>query len=238
MEKNDNIKFKRSIKASNAILVVLLCLGSVLIGAVTLTINLKFANGDYHSTGDKLEYARVPITGAKIIHLSNVRNCRIISSDSLRLEVRRENRKNLTAAFSKDTLQVRLSTSTGKRNDELVVYLPTGATVIADSSNIDLKGGRDFLKRPSFSFVLNRSSLTSTARGYHTFFQKLEIEGSGNSSVRMLERVHIVALDLSNVYDAKLAEGFQIEALNSSFDKRGNVMVLKNEGLITINSSK
>jgi hypothetical protein len=241
MKQQGEIKFKKRVKASNVVLLVLVLISFVLIGLTTATINLKFKNSDYHySSHDKLKYERVPLKEAKVISLSNLSNCRIIASDSLRLEVAREYASALSVVPSNDTLHLRFPACCSGNNkvNQLMLYLPSGTVVVSDSSNIDLNGGYDFLKRPSFSFFLNRSHLASTAVGYHTFFETLFVEGSGNSSVVISNRVHLVKLDLSNVYDATLEEGFQVQALKTSFTARTDVTVVKENELITIGSPK
>ncbi|HEY5750737.1 MAG TPA: hypothetical protein VIU12_31960 [Chryseolinea sp.] len=241
MKQKGEIKFRKRVKASNVILLGLVLTSFVLIGLATVTIHLKFRNRDYrYSNNDKLKYERIPLKEAKVISLSNLSGCRIIASDSLRLEVAREYTSTLRVASSNDTLHLRFpACCPGKMNvNELILYLPSGTTVVSDSSNIDLNGGYDFLKRPSFSFFLQRSHLASTAVGYHTFFETLSVEGSGNSSVAISERVHVVKLDLSNVYDATLQEGFQVQALKTSFTTDANVTLAKENNLITIGSPK
>lgn len=241
MKQKGEIKFKKRVKASNVILLGLVAASFVLTGLTTAAINLKFRNRDYrYSNNDKLQYERIPLREAKVVSLSNLSNCRIIASDSLRLEMTREYASNLRVAPSNDTLHLRFpACCPGKKNvDDLLLYLPSGTVVVSDSSHINVRGGSDFLKRPSFSFFLKRSSLTSEAVGRHAFFENLSIEGSGNSSVTISEWVHIVKLDLSNVYDATLQEGFQIQALKTSFTTDGNVTLTKENSLITIGSPK
>ena len=241
MKQKGEIRFKKRLKASNVILLGLVATSFVLTGLTTATINVKFRNRDYHySNNDKLKYEKIPVTEAKVVSLSNLSNCRIIASDSLRLEVAREYASNLRIAPSNDTLHLRFSACCpGKKNvNELILYLPSGTVVVSDSSNIDLNGGHDFLNRPSFSFYLNGSHLVSTVAGYHAFFENLFIEGSGNSSVIISERVHVVKLDLSNVYDATLQEGFQVQVLKTSFTTDAKVTLAKENEVITIGSPK
>jgi hypothetical protein len=241
MKQKGEIKFKRRVKASNVILLGLVATSFVLTGLTTVTINLKFRNKDYrYSNNDKLKYERIPLEEAKVVSLSNLSNCRIIASDSLRLEVAREYASTLRVAPSNDTLHLRFpACCPGEKNvNELILYLPSGTVVVSDSSNIALNGGHDFLKRPSFSFFLNRSHLVSTVVEYHAFFENLFIEGSGNSSVVISERVHVVKLDLSNVYDATLQEGFQVQTLKTSFTTDANVTLAKENEVITIGSPK
>jgi hypothetical protein len=239
MKQQGEIKFKKQVKASNAVLLGLVLISFVLIGLTTATINLKVRNKDYrYSNNDKLKYERVPLKEAKVVSLSNLAHCRIIASDSLRLEVARENASGLRATSSSDTLRL-VACCPGKMNsNDVILYLPSGTVVVSDSSNIDLNGGYDFLKRPSFSFILNRSHLTSTAAGYHTFFETLFVEGSGNSSVAISERVHVIKLDLSNVYDATLQEGFEAQTFKTSFTTKVDVTLAKENNVVTIGSPK
>jgi hypothetical protein len=241
MKQQDQIKFKKRVRISNVILLTLVGLSVGLIGLAAATVNVKFRNKDYqYSTSDKLKYERVPVKEAKVISLSNVSNCRIIASDSLRLEVAREYASSLRVVSFGDTLHVRIPKCCPEKKEvsELILYLPSGAVVVSDSSNIDLRGGYDFQKRPSYSFVLKRSHLVSTALSFHTFFDSLFVEGSGNSSLAIAEGVHVVKLDLSNVYDATLKDGFQVQALKTSFTTRADVTVAKENALVTIGASK
>ncbi|SHG71691.1 hypothetical protein SAMN04488109_1534 [Chryseolinea serpens] len=241
MKQQGEIKFKKRVKASNVVLLVLVLISFVLIGLTTATINLKFKNSDYHySSHDKLKYERVPLKEAKVISLSNLSNCRIIASDSLRLEVAREYASALGVVPSNDTLHLRFPACCpgNKKANQLILYLPSGAVVVSDSSNIDLNGGYDFLKRPSFSFFLHKSHLASTAAGYHTFFETLFVEGSGNSSLVISERVHVINLDLSNVYDATLQEGFGAQTFKTSFTTAAEVTLAKKNDVVTIGSPK
>jgi hypothetical protein len=241
MKQKGEIKFKKRVKASNIILLGLVATSFVLIGLTTVTINHKFRNKDYrYSNNDKLRFERIPVKEAKVVSLSNLSNCRIIASDSLRLEVAREYASSLRFAPSGDTLHLRFpACCSGKEKaNELVLYLPSGTVVVSDSSSIDLKGGYDFLKRPSFSFVLKTSRLTSEPMGRHAFFENLFIEGSGNSSVAISEWVHVIKLDLSNVYDVALQDGFQFQTLKTSFTTDANVTLAKENNRITIGSPK
>ncbi|AYB34640.1 hypothetical protein [Chryseolinea soli] len=241
MKQQGEIKFKERVKASNIILLGLVAASFVLTGLTTVTINVKFRNKDYHSSNnDELKYERIPVKDAKVVSLSNLPNCRIVASDSLRLRAAREYVSSFRVAPSNDTLRLSAPACCPGKEDvnTLVLYLPSGTVVVSDSSNIDLKGGHDFLKRPSFSFFLKRSHLTSEAVGRHAFFENLSIEGSGNSSVTISEWVHIIKLDLSNVYDAALQGGFSIQALKTSFTIDSNVTVVQENNRITIGSPK
>lgn len=241
MKQMGDIKFKKRMKASNVILLGLVVTSFILAGLTTVTINLKFRNKDYHySNNDKLRFERIPVKEAKVISFSNLSNCRIVASDSLRLEVAREYASNLLVTTSGDTLHLRFPTCCpGKAHvNELLLYLPSGTVVVSDSSNIDLRGGHDFLKRPSFSFFLKRSRLASEPVNRHAFFENLLIDGSGNSSVAISAWVHVIKLDLSNVYDAALQDGFQVETLKTSFTTEANVTLAKENNRITIGSPK
>lgn len=241
MKQKGEVKFKKRVKASNMILLGLVAISFVLVGLTTVTINRKFQIKDYrYSNNDKLRFERIPLKESKVVSLSNLSNCRIIASDSLRLEVARENVSNLRVTPSGDTLHLSSpACCPGKeRGNELVLYLPSGAMVIADSSTISLRGGHDYLRRPSFSFLLKRSHLASENLERHAFFESLVVEGSGNSSVAISAWVHVVKLDLSNVYDAALQDGFQVQTLKTSFTTHANVTVAKEDSRITIGATK
>lgn len=241
MKQKGEMKFKERVKASNIILLALVAISFVLTGLTTAAINVKFRNKDYqYSSNDKIKYERIPVKEAKVVSLSNLPNCRIVASDSLRLQVTPEYASNLRVVPSNDTLHLSAPICCpGKDNvNELVLYLPSGAVVVSDSSHIDLRGGYDFLKRPSFSFFLKRSNLASAVVGRHTFFESLVIEGSGNSSVTISEWVHIIKLDLSNVYDATLQRGLDIQSLKTSFTNDSNVILVQDNERITIGSPK
>jgi len=236
MKQKGEVKFKKHVKVSNVILLGLVAMSFVLTALTTATINLKYRNKDFrYGNNDKLKYERIPVREVKVVSLSNLPNCRIVASDSLRLQVMPGYASDLRVAPSGDTLRVSVpACCPGAHGNEVVLYVPSGTVIVSDSSTIDLKGGHDFLKRPSFSFFLKRSHLTSAAVGRHAFFENLVIEGSGNSSVTISEWVHVIKLDLSNVYDVALQGGFEIQTLKTSFTNHTNVVLAKEDNRVTI----
>ncbi|MBL0745531.1 hypothetical protein [Chryseolinea lacunae] len=234
------VKYKIALKASNAILLLLVLIIVVLLSAVTLAINLKFNQKDFSFVhNNKSQYDKIAIKIARVVSVSNVSNCLIVASDTMRLEASRTFGSDLQVDTTGDTVRIvaaRVEKSGVERN--VILYLPTGTTVSLDSSTADVRGGYDFQKRPSFSFVLNNSRLTASAPSHHTFFDKLDIEGNSTSSVEVLDRVHINNVNLANVYDAKFNEGFQIANLTTSFDASRRVSVAKTNWAVRVSLEK
>jgi hypothetical protein len=189
---------------------VFFCLSSFVI-----SINSKYANGVYtYLNNDKLKIQNFRFPSSGVVAIAGIENCVVVSSDSLKLEISRDDVKNLDVTSSHDTITI---VAREKSTEKVLLYLPSDTQLLALRSKITMTGAFDYLNPPSYSVVLDNSKLVASTREIHAFIHQLRVLGKGESGIAVSKRFHIQSLDLVNTTSATIAEGWQIGSLKTSF---------------------
>ncbi|MGC3948678.1 MAG: hypothetical protein QM762_29960 [Chryseolinea sp.] len=191
---------------------IVVCLTSFVVA-----IRTQYATGDYvFVNGDNLKNEDVNLPPSKVIVINDIENCLFISSDSLKLQVLKDDRSRLHVVSSGDSVRISAKERT---NGRLLLYVPTNSQVVAIRTNMTMTGAFDFLELPSYSITLDNSKLVTLTRENHAFIQQLRIIGKGEAVVQVSKRFHIHSLDVTNTTFISIAEGWQIGALKTTFNE-------------------
>jgi hypothetical protein len=206
-------------KTSNKILLALFLVTLLFIAAIPVAINYSYRHKQFY-TAQNEESARVEshtFNPVQFISIKDVRNCLVVPSDSLRLDIDNAIADNTQFRIEGDTFLLRqnfqLKTDSGS-NPGITLYLPVIKGMKLMNSDIQLKGSfnpkaRD-LEGRSYQIDLINSRLVSVEiskdRRLTEFFNVISITGKGNSSVNF-NTSRIKKLSLVNVNQITLAQG-------------------------------
>jgi hypothetical protein len=138
----------------------------------------------------------------------------VILSDSVSLEVANADKDKFQYFVAKDSVTIN---QLGSSKNKVLVYIPSGCTLVSNSSVIVMKGSFDFNHQTSYDVILRDSELAVSAGEMHTFFEKLKVVGYGRSQLVIGNFTHIKGLHVSDIADVRLAKGWQVGSFTSSF---------------------
>ena len=216
------------IRTSNYLLLVVVLMIGLLFCSFIASVDYKLRNNDFiYSNSDKSLYTRHKFNTRKFVSVRNLSNCMVILSDSVGIEVLNEDRNKFDFLVGTDTISINNS---GRSMNRVLLYLPSGTTLFANSSAITVKGSFDFKNQASYEVALTDSELSVSSGDSHTFFEDLKVSGFGRSHLTIGSFAHIQNLNVIDISDVRLAKGWQVENLRSSF-RDGTEMLKQGDSL-------
>lgn len=184
---------------------------AVLFTSFVFDINRKFDKQEYvYVNNDKSVYVSQSFSPRKVIKVKGLANSVLVSSDSLRTEMSRDDEQHIQMTTHHDTLVI---SSAAYIRQKFFIYLPAGAHVVADDSKLEIKGSLNYNRWPGYNISLTASTLRASDGGTHVYFDFLDISGDNNSHVTVDKFVHIRRLELTGLNDVRISKGWQIEKL-------------------------
>lgn len=202
---------------STVLLFCILVFTLMCVSSFVISVNSRYAQGMYTSVfGDKEKYVRLPVFPAKNIALDGIADCMVIASDSLKVEVPREDANAYRVEAAGDSIRISTSVATGNR---VLLYLPTDSRLVVTQGSVLLRGSDDRLSPLTYDVQLVDSKLIA-GTGDHTFVHQLSIAGMGNAAAEVRKYFHIQSLNINNVGTVDLSQSWQIGALTTRYDGR------------------
>lgn len=213
-------------KRSNLLLSTLVLVSIILLVSLTFVVSRTFDQYKFNYKDNNSAVEFVKLSPAKVISLSNLRNIKILSSDSLRIEFPKKGKNMFDIRSAGDTLFVQslsLEAELVQDSVQITLYVPSGTSMTMDSCGVELKGDFDVDFPSSFSLQLSNTELKIPAGDYREFFDSLSIEDRGGSSVVIGERAFIVNVVLKNVHSARFANAYHISNLVTTVEPIASV---------------
>lgn len=224
MSKRKN-SFIGGVKASTAVLMGILVVFLFCLTSYVSSVNSRYAAGDYsYVNSDKSRYKKIRMPPSSVVVVENIHNCLIIASDSLSAEVDIQDARNLQVSSDRDTIRI---VAVSAPSSKILLYLPSGSELVAKACRLQLKGSLHHDSPPSYRIFLADSDLTASGQGLHAFLKELAVAGSGKARLEVFKHFHIESLVLRDVDSIQLAQGWQIGALKTSFEKGNSTEILK-----------
>ncbi|THU40894.1 hypothetical protein FAM09_01910 [Niastella caeni] len=155
-------------KTSNKVLLGIFLSILILTTAIQLMVYARYKNGEYVKF-NREEYFpsdKHTLPPLRLVSLNGLGNCKIITSDTARLELQNFKGAQVTYRIVNDMLIIHGDTTLnsdqldhGVRNFQLVsLYLPATMQINANYSSFKLTGARDSVHAPSYKIKLERYS--------------------------------------------------------------------------------
>ena len=214
---NKRIVNERKVKTSNILLLVIFLVIGLFFCSFIASVDYKLKDKNFtYSNGDKSLYSRHKFDTRKVVVIKNLNNCTLVLSDSVSIEVFNDDKDKFEYSVTSDSITI----NQRKRSENrLLVYLPSGTTLVANSSVVAMNGSFDYNNQTSYAVVLRDSELNVSSGGSHTFFENLKVDGFGRSQLVVGDFTHVQNLHVSDITDVRLAKGWQIGRFTSSFSR-------------------
>jgi hypothetical protein len=238
-------------RTSNKILLGIFIGPLIIITLIQLTLYAKYKSGHYVIMKTVQQDRFIHYAPKNINHIAvyGLNNFRIISSDSLKLEIEKDENSHLHYIIKGDSLIIhgdtvinnpaaRRSSDIERSYQNVNLYLPSLAGILADNSDVVLEGTNDSLKAKSFHFdVINSSSIKVDDKGgdtSHTYFKEITIKAFHSSGIELTARSRVNDFQLSMIESSFEDNGAFIDKLTIDADKSSNIS-LKGENLKKLN---
>jgi len=221
-------------KMSNLLLIGVVLTSVVFLSSFIVSVNTKVKNGDItYVNRDKSMYSRHHVDEGKIIVVENIADCMVVLSDSMALEIHKDDADNVSYVDLSDSITISQSSPLKNR---IFIYLPSGSHLVARSSGVTIKGSLfDHESKASYDVVLRDSKLFVSAAKLHTFLDRLRVSGYGQAALTIDDFVHIANLEIANVNDVSIAQAWGIGNFKTAFmsgsemNKAGDRVSIKSE---------
>jgi len=230
-------------KTSNKILLGIFLSPLLVIAAINLTLYAKYKSGHYvaMATVEQDRFIRETLKNIRYVAVYGINNLGIQSADTAKLEIEKDAHGHLHYNIHGDSLIIHGDSAVRRGTENEILrsyqsvnlYLPGEAYIIADNSDVYLKGSKDSTKAKSYQFQLSgstsckmRETDPETALQYFNTIvvqaKEAQMELSDNARVKQLN------LSLQNTgFDDKNA---LIESLSIDADKASS-LTLKGDNL-------
>ena len=147
----------------------------------------KYKRGDF--TAFKREkftpMAGLPVPAARFISIKGFGTCAIKPSDTLKLEVQKDNANIIKYKMVNDTLVIGTNSmdDNGRNNTLVNIYLPASVQLSGANCTFRIGGAKDSISAPSYSIKLTNSYLFINFSGVdksETYFNQLNINSSNS----------------------------------------------------------
>jgi hypothetical protein len=236
-------------RTSNKILLGIFLTPLLILTLIQVALYAKYKSGNYVSmkTVQENRFIRKTLKNISNVKVYGLNNFRIMPSDSLRLEIEKDENSHLHYTITGNSLIIH-GDSTGPRlngSGDIIrsyqavnLYLPSGATITADNSEVTVQGSKDSLKATSYHFsIVNSGSLKVDENGNdsnHVYFKGLTIQASHSSGIELTAYSSILELQLTMIESAFTDNGASIDKLVINADKASNI-TLKGDNLGKLN---
>ena len=239
-------------RTSNKIILATFLTPLVVLTAINLTLYAKYKSGHYVSMKSVQEdrFTRETLKNIQKVAVYGLNNFNIIASDSLKLEIEKDGGSHFHYTVSGDSLVIHgdsiVTRPDGSHDDmrsyqAVNLYVPNGAIVTANNSDVSLKGNKDSLSAASWNFsIVNSSSLKLQDNGIEpnqVYFKDLIIHAAHSSGIELTEHTRVANLQLVMIESVFTDNGAAIDKLMIDADKASN-LTLKGDNLQRLNSVK
>jgi hypothetical protein len=226
-------------KTSNKILLALFVISVLFTAAIPVAVNYSYRHKHFYTVqkGESAHIQAHTFKPVQFISLKDVKNCLVVPSDSLRLDIDKSIADNTQFRIEGDTFLLQqnfhLKQDSGSKSN-ITLYLPIIKGMKLINSEIQLTGSfnpraRDLQGR-SYQIDLINSQLASVkiseGRRLTEFFNEISITGKGSSSVDLNTSLRIKKLALINVNHITLAQwGLHISELSVMLSPTNKVQI-------------
>ncbi len=240
-------------RTSNKLILGILIGPLLILTLLNLALYAKYKAGNYVSFKSVQEdrFIRMSLPNISHIAVYGLENVRIVSSDSLKLEIEKDSRGHLHYAIKGDSLIIHGdsvitryngTTDVERSYQDVNLYLPIApATILADNSGITVKGTKDSVKAASYYFsVVNNATVKVDQDGddtTHVYFKGLTIHASHAAGIELTAATRINDLQLTMIESPFADNGASIDKLTIEADKKSSVF-LKGDNLQKVNVVK
>jgi hypothetical protein len=239
-------------RTSNKILLGIFLGPLIILTLLQLTLYAKLKSGHFVvlKTVQEDRYIRLAPKNINNIAVYGLNNFRIISSDSLKLEIEKDERSHLHYVISGDSLIIHgdsIINQPGRESDiersyqSVNLYLPSVVAIAADNSDITVEGSKDSLNAKSYHFTLtNSAGLKIEDNGddsKQVYFKTLGIQASHSAGIELTGHTCVSDLQLSLIQSAFTDNGAFVNQLSIDADKTSNIS-LKGDNLQKLNLIK
>ena len=198
-------------KTSNKLLLGIFLTILILTATVQLMVYAKYKRGDFTTfkREELIPMASLPVPAARFISLKGFGSCAVKPSNTLKLEIQKNNVGFIKYHVINDTLVITGSSKDPddrSRNNSLVnIYLPASVQLIGDHCTFRIYGSDDLTAAPSYSISLQQSYLFTNFSGVNKTticFNQLNIN-SASSMIDLNNNVIVNNLNLQFT-DSKL----------------------------------
>lgn len=239
-------------RTSNKILLGIFIAPLIILTLLQLTLYAKLKSGHFVAlkTVQEDRYIRLEPKNINKVAVYGLNNFHIISSDSLKLEIEKDDRGHLHYVINGDSLVIHgdsIINQPGREQDiersyqSVNVYLPSMTTIAADNSDITIQGSKDSLHAKSYHFLLrNSAGLKVEGDGddsTHVYFKMLVIQAFHSAGIELTSHSFVNELQLSLVESAFTDNGAFLNQLSIDADRASNIS-LKGDNLQKLNLIK
>lgn len=239
-------------RTSNKILLGIFLVPLIILTLIHVTLYAKLKSGHYVAmkTVQEDRFMRYAPKNINSIAVYGLNNFNIMPSDSLKLEIEKVPNSHLHYAIRGDSLIILGDSGINRpggsadaeRSYQVVnLYIPSAANILADNSDVNLRGSKDSLKANSYHFSLSGSAgLKIDDDGNdsaHVYFKVLTIQASHSDGIELTARSHVADLQLTLVESAFTDNGASIDKLLINADKPSSI-TLKGDNLAKLNLIK
>jgi hypothetical protein len=222
-------------KTSNKILLGIFIAIILLTTTVQLMVYAKYNRGEYVKF-QREEYSQVTklsVQPFKFLSVAALGKCKIVVSDTPRLEVENYDKEKLPYRVVNDTLVIDgdpKNENTGDKRrpvnyQQIKIYLPATTLIRAAYSNIYFRGDTDSAKAPSYTVQLKKNThfyIEGKSHNTAAYINELHITGE-SSNVELNENVTInnltIQLIASQIDDKKAS----IQSMSIDADAKSSV---------------
>lgn len=225
-------------KTSNKILLGTVVTAALILTAIHVALYAKYKRGDLVTVQQLHEerYDKHVMSGVTKINVSGLANFEVIPSDTLRLEIEKQDKKpEITFEQRGDSLIIKGGTIYTKTNGEVdktrsyystILYLPSNTSLSINECEARIKGTADTLKAVAYTIEAWNSSLnfgeTRNGKPNGSYFKSINAVAD-KSNVLFFNDVMIGNLSLSLVNGETEDQGMQVEIFSLNADSNSTV---------------
>jgi len=169
-------------KTSNKLLLGIFLTILILTTTVQLMVYAKYKRGDYTAfkREDYIPMVSLPVPAARFISMKGFGTCAIKPSDTLKMEIQKDNAGILKYKLVNDTLFITSNSmdDNGRNNTLVNIYLPATVQLNAANCTFRVYGTNDLATAPSYNISIQHSYLFMNFGGAEkkpVFFNQLNL---------------------------------------------------------------
>jgi hypothetical protein len=240
-------------RTSNKIILGVFLAPLIIVVAIQAALYAKYKSGDFVSMKSIEEdrFERPALKNINNVVVYGLDNFSITAADSFAVQIEKSKYGHLHYTISGDSLVIHGDSvinhpdgakDTERSNQNVNLYLPSGKNIIADNSDLRLKGSKDSSKAGAYHFsLLNSASFKIDENDYedstYKYFKDLTIKADHASNIEISAYTRIGELNLTMLESQFIDNDAQIGKLTIDVDKKSSV-TLKGDNLKKLNLIK
>lgn len=240
-------------RTSNKIVLGIILAPLVALSSLHVALFAKYKSGNYVSmkTVQQDRFDRPALKNIDNIEVYGLENFSITPADSFAIEIEKSKYGHLHYTVKGNSLVIHGdsiiqhpdgTTDVMRSNENVNLYLPSVKNIIADNSDVRLKGSKDSSKAGSYHFsLLHAAGFKIEENGWqdstYKYFKGLTIHADHSANIEIPAYTHIAELNLTMLESQFIDNDAQIGKLTIDVDKKSSV-TLKGDNLKKLNLVK